>query len=336
MASRSSTLRESASRGRIANLSPCDTVRIVVILRVFADLSLARPALGIFRLDAEDADLRAEPSLALLREPWRPRLRGVGVIGVEHEVHAVALERGEVGIVVQIAETEDLGVEGQAAIDVAHEQVEREPFERAAVVTRSNAPFLCLGPLRGHGRTTLAHQSGNVNASSAAPARSAAEAPKAASTPPARAPAAAPASCQVWSAARIRGRSISRDRRATASSTAIVAVSPLTNALPPKSTKSSAGGSATSAAIETSERIVDATNANDVERSLQRPAIGVHATCAIRCVSAKPAAMNVAGTSVAPIGAPPWKSSSMRNPPAATTIPANSATSMLAATNNTT
>src|SRR5207249_3575196 len=76
MASRSSTLRESASRGRIANLSPCDTVRIVVILRVFADLSLHRETL-----------LALLPQLQRLiddRAPITPRMASdVSVDGVQ-------------------------------------------------------------------------------------------------------------------------------------------------------------------------------------------------------------------------------------------------------------
>src|SRR3989442_589323 len=259
-----------------------------------SEAALARATIGVLRIDPEDTDLgtgAALPGVAEARRPWHALVR---VIGVQLQARAPAFERREVLVRMERGQAEDLRVEGQAARDVPDDEIDAEAGKRPAVAGRGHPRLRGALPHAVTGIRSVVRmpttQSGSVTAIIAAPRSSAGAAPFAARTPPASAPTAAPKSCHVWSAARMRGRSCDEVRLATTYSTAIVAVSPLTNALPPKRTKSTGSSGNASRTIERHETVDEIPKARCAGRSASRPAIGVQATCAIRCVSANAAA----------------------------------------------
>ena len=95
------------------------------------------------------AQLTADAAIEVRRQHAVQRVPVVGVVGMEHPDRTVEGERGEVDADVFRRRAQNLGVERDAGLDVAYQQVDGEPRHPLGVVARRHPPLVGIA-LHGH------------------------------------------------------------------------------------------------------------------------------------------------------------------------------------------
>ena len=99
----------------------------------------AEPAGGplrLVRIAPVKAQLGADPARrAPAQQPGKGVLE-IGVVGMEHPLRLAPAEDGKVRVAVDHLRTQDLTVKGERRVDLADQQIDGKPVQRAAVIDR--------------------------------------------------------------------------------------------------------------------------------------------------------------------------------------------------------